>query len=689
MDHPRPVALRVHSFFKTLDSERVFAFIFASTLALMLVPIWATQWLPLQDLGGHIELMEIMHRHSDGTLPFQETYTLPGWFDANSLSLGAAWLLSPLFGTLAVAKLLLSFYVVGLPLSILATARAFGRSPWLALIGTPFVFNALLNVGFINYLIALPLIFWMVPLAKKLAEREKRLDALLFGTCALLLFYAHVIGFLIGWAMGMFVLLVYGKRRQWMIGLIVTLPTLLLLSVWIERMFLNPVATELGRTFGTDGGLAVTYTPLERKLGSFHMWGTNFFRDSLDEIVLIVMSIVWTISFTQHSLKNPALSEQSRLQVVRRYGLEIITVICFIAYLLLPSGANEIAILAERVPIMVMTFLLLWPRTAFQTKLMQWVLVPAVIGAMTYPLLVHQRFSEFERQEVGDLQEVISTMKKGTKVAYVLSVPTSNRTYMKPLWHIPKAQHAITNGGITHDSFAIRPYTPIQYKPSQSPTRVKARFEKTASVYEFDYVLLQKNKIPTHMFHRKGVDFILNKGPWWLFSISDPDVHANVITSPGRGGFQDRFDCPQESFISGLSGQRLSVIGNVISYCQHPPHHFSVNSDIDGSGNNRPRASSGPFFGRKMKASKQWEVVCGKGEAIVGLRGYHDGYLRSLEIVCSSTRENGNPDYSLNAVPHAKPPNFNIRCPKGTFAIGYRGRSGLFIDQIGLKCGPL
>ena len=688
MDTPRPVTLRVGSFFKALDPERLFILLFGLTLAFMLVPIWATQWLPLQDLGGHIELMEIMHRHGDSTLAFQKTYILPGWFDPNSLSLGVAWLLGPHIGTLAVSKLLLCFYVLGMPLSILSMARAFQRSPWLALIGTPFVFNALMNVGFINYLIALPLMFWMVPLAKRLAEEEKTRDAMAFGICAIALFYAHVIAFLIGWAMGMFVLALYGKRRGWIAGALASLPSLLMLGVWVDRMFLDPVATELGRTFGTEAGLATTYTPLEKKLTSFHTWGTNFFRDNLDEIALITIATVWLVAFTQRPT-TPSKATPSRLERLRRMGLELITLICVAAYLLLPSGANEIAILTERIPIMIITFLLLWPRAKMHEKLMRWFLIPTVIAAMTYPFLVHQRFTQFETHEVGELQDIISTMKQGSKVAYILSEPASNNTYMKPLWHIPKAQHAVTNGGITHDSFALRPYTPIQYKTNQSPTRVKARFEKTASVYEFDYVLLQRRTTPTHMFNRKGIDFVLNKGPWWLFSIADPDTGSTIVTSPGRGGFQDRFDCPPGSILNGLGGQKLSVIGNVISYCQALPRSLSQKTHVTRPSKDSGRTSTGPFFGRPMKDSGRWEAFCGKGEAIVGLRGYHQDYLRGLDVICQSINEHGSDSYILRAASHERPPNFSLLCPKGTVAKGYRGRSGLFIDQIGLKCESL
>tara|TARA_B100000674_G_scaffold491513_1_gene509625 strand:+ start:230 stop:2323 length:2094 start_codon:yes stop_codon:yes gene_type:complete len=693
MEDTTPVKPTGVSALRNIDPTRLFERLFALTLALMLIPIWMTDWPPLQDLGGHIELMDAMHRYDDDALAYRTTYHLPGWFDANSLSLGIAWLLGPLIGTLATSKLLLSFYVIGLPLSLVAVARAFERSPWLVMAGCPLVFNALLNVGFINYLIAMPLMFWMIPLAIRLAREETVGAAISMGVCALLLFYAHVIGFLIGWSMAAFILTLYGQRRSWKLGLIATLPSLLILGFWVDRMFLDPVATELGRTFGTEErGLATTHKPFIDKFTTFHAWGTNFFRDSLDEVALVFIATVWATALFLNPKMNPkklregskSLHDQPRL-----YGLEIITTVCFIAYLLLPSGANEIAILAERVPIMVIVFLLLWPRTTYATRGMKWLFLLASLVSMAYPFAVQARFTEFEREEIGELHDVVAHMKPGSSVAYVLQRPNSERTFMKPLWHIPKAMHAIQNGGISHDSFAIRPYTPIQYQTGQTPTRVRPRFERTASIYEYDYLLIQSSKPPTSLFKRDGVEFVTNTSKWWLFEVKDPDEGLNILRSPGRGGFRDLYNCPPGTVLRGLSGEKLSVIGNIKPLCSTPTRSSIASTDIGKPRQRKRRLTKGPVYGRPMKEGQTWEALCDKGEAIAGLQGRHEDFLRSLEVICRpvhSLKKKNERDYVLKAVATDQPTNFRALCPEGSVATGYRGRSGLFIDQVGMRC---
>ena len=668
----------------------VFTAVFAAVLTAMLVPVWFTDWPPLQDVGGHIELMDVMHRYTDPSTAYFQTYNLPDWFSPNSLSLAAAWLLGPFIGTLSTTKVLLSFYIVGMPLSLVAVARSFGRSPWLVLIGTPFVFNALLNVGFINYLIALPLMFWMVPLAKRYAEGERIRECVGLGICSLLLFYAHVIAFLIGWSMAAFVLLLHGRPRSWVGGLCATIPSLVLLGVWIDRMFLDPIATELGRTFGTqEQGLATTFKPLIQKVTSFHAWGTNFFRSLMDEVVLGSIALFWLMAFGQ-SVRSQNSSRRSALDMVRHYSLEVMTVVCALAYVSLPSGANEIAILTERVPIMIMVFLLLWPRGEFKTRFARWMLVPASLIALSYPAAVQTQFARFESEEVGDLEDVIAQMDEGSKLAYVLERPASTITYMKPLWHIPKAMHAVKNGGTTHDSFAIRPYTPIQYKDGQSPTRVRTRFDRTASVYEYDYVLMQTRRTPDHLLRRKGVSLVVNKDSWWLFSVEDPDDGAIVLRSPGRGGFQDAFDCPPGTALTGLSGENLAVVGSLTPTCSGIRRSLSRTTEISISRGPLKQKLDGPSFGRPMRQGRDWDASCPRGQAIVGLRGLHDGFVQGLDVVCQSSTSTP-PDERVVGVgaPYEGVANFELMCPPGTVASGYRGRSGLFIDQVGLRCDAI
>ena len=74
---------------------------------------------------------------------------------------------------------------------------------------------------------------------------------------------------------------------------------------------------------------------------------------------------------------------------------------------------------------------------------------------------------------------------------------------------------------------------------------------------------------------------------------------------------------------------------------------------------------------------------------LAGLQGRHEDFLRSLEVICRPVhrlKKKNELDYMLKAVITDQPTNFRLLCPEGSVATGYRGRSGLFIDQVGMKC---
>ena len=87
-----------------------------------------------------------------------------------------------------------------------------------------------------------------------------------------------------------------------------------------------------------------------------------------------------------------------------------------------------------------------------------------------------------------------------------------------------------------------------------------------------------------------------------------------------------------------------------------------------------------------MRDGLAWESVCAKDEAIAGFRGRAEGLVRGFEVICRPIHPSKGHDYSLKAVPLDAATNFEVLCPQGTVGVGFRGRSGMFIDQIGLLC---
>lgn len=512
-----------------------FPFILSAALALNLLPVWGVDWPPLGDYGGHLELMDVMARHGSAETMYGDVYRLPAGLNTNVLSLYAARWLAPFVGTADVGRLLLSFYVVGLPLSLLLMARTFGRSRWLVLLSCPMVFNALFNVGFLNFLVAFPLLFLAMGLSR-LAGKGQTWAAVGLATVLTLLFFTHVVAYLFALAISVLVLVVSSRRRKDWSGLLALVPAMPFFLLWAKRMIVDGQATEAGRAMvAADGGLGLAYVPLTTLLGQFHEWGMRFFRSSWDEVAFSLLAITWVILMMmgRHPVESRARVRSGPLDWARRHLLSIIVVCCILAYFAVPARMNEMSIINERIVLVVLFLATMLPRIRFPERQGRMMLIAMATVALAYPPVVWLHFHEYESQVVGRLPQAIAQLPDSSRLGYVMWQVRNPVTHMGPLWHLPKAIHAIENGGISDDSFALRPYTPIQYLPDRKPPDVATEFWNDPKLEFWDYILLRSQQRPEKAFRSATLEIRFQEGVWWLFEVVKEDAHPAVGT--GRG----------------------------------------------------------------------------------------------------------------------------------------------------------
>jgi hypothetical protein len=537
-----------------------FILIFVCASACSLVPIWASRWLPLGDLGGHIELFDVVSRYHDTKLAYTQVYALPTQLGPNTASLIAAYLLSPL-DALSSAKLLLSAYVLALPLATLLLCRAFRRSAWLALFSFPLVFNALMNMGALNWLLGLPLILTSFASARLLVEERRWWWAVSLSVTLLLLLLTHVMAFLIGLGMVLAVLLLFARRWRDLLWLLLLLPSMPLFGRWAWQMFIGLQQNTAGRSFGTSDGLQASFRDSATLLMMMHTWGMQFFRDFSDELAFSLLLGNWLLllvwSWRRRSRRPTSRQQQwspaflgghasgllrsdspppgseflwnvERMRVLRslsiafarRWALEGSALCCFLAYLSLPSEINEMEVINQRIVVIFLLLLSVSLRLSVKTLRDALLFLPVAALALGYPVVVAWHFQRFEREEVGELPALLETLPEGSSMAYVMLDKDSELTFMGPLWHLPKAIHALSNGGVTDDSFAIRPYTPVQYREGQAMPRMQPYGEHFLAAQEFglfDYVLVRSFELPAHLAHAAALEPCGSSGPWHLF----------------------------------------------------------------------------------------------------------------------------------------------------------------------------
>lgn len=188
--------------------------LFAGLVVLHLLPVWSFSHFLTQDGPAHMESANVLrlYGHPDHAL-FRTVYALNPSLEPNLLGhLLAAWLLRAL-PVAAAEKLLVSLYVVGLPLSARYALHAVEpRGNFLVALFFPFVFNWVLYLGFYNFVLSLPLFFFCLGFWWRHRERLGGPQIALLAAVGLLLCVSHVVSFVM-------VLVVLATLAAWLAGL--------------------------------------------------------------------------------------------------------------------------------------------------------------------------------------------------------------------------------------------------------------------------------------------------------------------------------------------------------------------------------------------------------------------------------------------------------------------------------------
>ena len=178
--------------------------------ACALVPIWLPRLLPLCDLSTHLAAIGIWKNIDDPSWGYGQFYTLrtlpvPYWGHYFPTRVLAA-----AFSIETANKIYLSVYAFLLPASVALLARRFGRSPAVALLCWPLVFNNTFGWGFVSFCAGLPAaLLALAYLCSLLAQsRIAARSALGLLTASVLVYFTHILSWvlfaagavgLIGW----------------------------------------------------------------------------------------------------------------------------------------------------------------------------------------------------------------------------------------------------------------------------------------------------------------------------------------------------------------------------------------------------------------------------------------------------------------------------------------------------------
>lgn len=172
--------------------------LWAACVAILPLPIWIVQFPPLQDFPLHMARTAIQAGYGRPGSAYAEHFQLASVPVPYSLADWVWRALGVFFPLPTAGKILVSLTLVGLAISLAYLRRSsMARSPAPLLLLLPLFFNSSLHMGYVPFLVALPLLYvtlgyWW---AHHSPMRLGQMAAL--GALALLVYLAHLYGFLV------------------------------------------------------------------------------------------------------------------------------------------------------------------------------------------------------------------------------------------------------------------------------------------------------------------------------------------------------------------------------------------------------------------------------------------------------------------------------------------------------------
>lgn len=509
-------------------ARRAFWGVFAVCAVVAQVPIAAVTWLPLVDWGGHIELMDLAQRLDAPDV--QARFVHRGWLGPNNATLLLARLLHGVVTPLTLARALVGLYLVALPAAAVAFCVAFGRSRWLALFAFPLAWNHMLNFGFLNFLIGLPLVFAVPAAARRaLADGPRWLWGAV-GLGLLAAFCAHFLVWLMALALVSYLALWRACPRHLGPLALASAPSLALAARW---------ALDSARGAGSpdpawQASMEMRVKPMEGMLLDLHHAGMRFVESSADEITAVALGLAWLWLLQARLPAAPPRPGGARAMLAAA-ELEIGLVVGLFVYFLLPENFGGVNVVAARCVPVLLLLAALTPRWGTRdVRALPAIAVVAAV-ALAHPLVMARSFRAFDAEITADLPAAIAALPDGVALRYrddTCSDWNAHNPHVElcATLHLPRAIHAALHHGVTTRSFAGAPTATISWRPGAAVPLPAAHTPSDAP----EYVLIRSATAPLDLQQHPAARPLYAAAQWWLYRLDPAPTRLSRGRQRGR-----------------------------------------------------------------------------------------------------------------------------------------------------------
>lgn len=485
-----------------MGRDRWFSISFWVCCALLAVPLWSVEYLPMADLPQHAAQISIWTRWSDPELGYQQIY-LRNWFTPYLFGYLLTVALTPFMTVKAALTTVITAAVVGVPLATRFLIREVGGNKWWVFAVFPSVFGFAFDWGFFNFLVGIPLALVLMVLALRYARNPTRRFGVYLMAGFAGLFFVHILLFIyVALILGITIL---AKREDWKPGVLSLLPVIALLPLVLFWLLV---------TRDTE---ALTHRAMIWELPNLTPRLVRLFSEVAGDATSLWTLFAGALAFALPWFLGARPSRQPTRWIPFATTLFV--------FLVVPHEFLGTAFLYSRFAVFAIpTWLYAMEPTRDEVVAsVRLLLGPAL--AITCTFMTTLQFWSYEPEVVG-LGDVIDRMPANARV---LSVPLHrNSAYIRtPVFLHTPVWYQAEKGGVVDFSFAINFPLLFRYRPEAEP-RIPRMFVWNPGLLDwqehggptYDYFLVREfSKEPSVFLASIGapVTFIGRSGPWQLF----------------------------------------------------------------------------------------------------------------------------------------------------------------------------
>lgn len=502
-------------------------------LSVLLVwPVWMLTYPPLSDLPDHGAQLRVITDYTG----YRDSYTV-NWFTPYLFGYAGTILLSGFMPLTVAIKLTLSIALFAIPVASALLIRSLHGNKWWVLTSFPTAYSFSFYWGFLNFLIAIPLVIGFLAFLNVYAQRPlNRRWVTAAAAFSLVLFFAHGLAWLFAMALAVVVLLSHGHFKKFpaRFG-----PFLLIIPV--IAMWFWTASSVSGQNQPTSEIGNITQRLFDRVFGELHLFVIDF-KDrtangshlnrvkecfsfaigmpaATDFILLVLLFLGWPF------LLGGKLARDWRRHLP---FAAVLLMFYFVPYWLFGTAYVYMRIGSLMIPASYFCFTF-DPPAAAPAGALSWfkkitpiaIIFAVVAGTLSITRATFEKVRDNER----DFQSILAAMEPNRRALQLFFEQDSPFKYTSPYMHYG-AWYQVEKHGEVFTTFAHSPdaaNVPVHFRGALWPLPPGWNPEQFSWTQHegqrYDYFLVRSKSPRENLFRdaNSAIVLIKQQGLWWLY----------------------------------------------------------------------------------------------------------------------------------------------------------------------------